>query len=315
MESEVSAMRAELTNPSPPRWRTAAWTAWVVLALLLLPIGDGLAYFALIASSAILLALVPGALPGVRRTRDAEDLLAIAVLYVAIVGLMRLAFVVFTDERVLGLFLAFAGALLLGVVGPVYYTVWRRRRPLADLGLRRDNLRPAIALALLFGGVQFALTLWRYELPAAVDWVPLLCMSLVVGVFEAIFFRGFIQTRLERQFGTAPGIAGAAVLYGAYHLGYGMGAEEMVFLAGLGVVYAVAFSLARNLLVLWPLLTPLGSFFANLEAGDIELPWASIAGFADVLGLMVLALWLAWRHERKTRTTADTRPPTPVARR
>jgi uncharacterized protein len=233
-------------------------------------------------------------LPRVRRTRDAEDLLAVTALYVAIVGLMRLAFVVFTDELVLGLFLAFAGALVLGVVGPVYYTVWRRGRQLADLGLRRDNLRPAIALALLFGGVQCALTLRSYELPTAVDWVPLLCMSLVVGVFEAVFFRGF--------------------LYGAYHVGYGMGAEEMLFLVGLGVVYAVAFSLARNLLVLWPLLTPLGSFYANVEAGDIELPWASIAGFADVLGLMALALWLAWRHERKTRTTTRAPSVTPVAR-
>jgi uncharacterized protein len=315
MESEVSAVHAELTNSPLRRWQPAAWTTWVVLAFLLLPVGDGLTYFAAIALSATLLALVPGALPRVRRTRDAEDLLAVAVLYLAIVVLMRLAFVVFTDERVLGLFLAFAGALVLGVVGPVYYTVWRRGRPLADLGLRRDNLRPAIALALLFGGVQFALTLWGYELPAAVDWVPLLCMSLVVGAFEAIFFRGFIQTRLERQFGTAPGIGGAALLYGAYHLGYGMGAEEMLFLVGLGVVYAVAFSLARNLLVLWPLLTPLGSFYANVEAGDIELPWASIAGFADVLGLMALALWLAWRHERKARATTEGRSVTSVSSR
>lgn len=132
-------------------------------------------------------------------------------------------------------------------------------------------------------------------------------MSLVIGVFEAIFFRGFIQNRLERQFGTAPGIWVAAVLYGVYHVGYGMGVEEMLFLVGLGVVYAVAFGLARNLLVLWPLLTPLGSFYANVEAGDIELPWASIAGFADVLGLMVLAVWLAWRHERKTRATTEAR--------
>ena len=66
----------------------------------------------------------------------------------------------------------------------------------------------------------------------------------------------------------------------------------------LGVVYAVAFALARNVLVLWPLLTPLGSFFANVEAGDIDLPWASIAGFADVLAVMLVVLWLARRHER-----------------
>ena len=33
----------------------------------------------------------------------------------------------------------------------------------------------------------------------------------------------------------------------------------MVFLFGLGVVYAVAYRLSENVLVLWPLLIPLGS--------------------------------------------------------
>jgi hypothetical protein len=50
-------------------------------------------------------------------------------------------------------------------------------------------------LALVFAGVQFVLTLWGYDLPAAVNWVPLLVMALVVGVFESIFFRGFVQNR------------------------------------------------------------------------------------------------------------------------
>jgi uncharacterized protein len=78
-----------------------------------------------------------------------------------------------------------------------------------------------------------------------------------------------------------------------------MGAEELVFLAGLDMVYAVAFVLTRSVLVLWPLLTPLGSFFAQLEAGDIELPWASILGFADVLAVIAAAIWLARRHETR----------------
>jgi len=125
-------------------------------------------------------------------------------------------------------------------------------------------------------------------------------MALVVGVFESIFFRGFVQGRLEEAFGSRVGIAGAAVLYGAYHVGYGMGLREMLFLTGLGVVYAVAYALPRNVFVLWPLLTPVGSFFANVEAGDIDLPWASIMGFADVLALMVAAIWLGARHARRT---------------
>jgi membrane protease YdiL (CAAX protease family) len=132
-----------------------------------------------------------------------------------------------------------------------------------------------------------------------VDWVPLLVMALTVGVFESIFFRGFVQTLLEKEFGTGFGIAGAAVLYGTYHVGYGMSGSDLVFLTGLGVVYAVAFAAVRNLLVLWPLLTPLGSFYAQVSEGKIELPWASIAGFVDVLGLIALAIWLSVKHSRK----------------
>ena len=134
---------------------------------------------------------------------------------------------------------------------------------------------------------------------------------LVGGVFESVFFRGFVQNRLEEQLGPVLGIAAAAALYGGYHVGFGMGGNAILFLTGLGVVYAVAFALARSLLVLWPLLTPLGSFYANVQAGDIELPWASIAGFADVLGLMVLAWWLAARRHR--RDVAGPRPPSPAA--
>jgi membrane protein implicated in regulation of membrane protease activity len=76
-------------------------------------------------------------------------------------------------------------------------------------------------------------------------------------------------------------------------------ADELVFLFGLGVVYAVAFRLTGSVLVLWPLLTPLGALYANLEAGDIELPWAWIAGFVDVAVVMAVLVWLAHRHQRR----------------
>jgi membrane protease YdiL (CAAX protease family) len=291
----VSSRRSDSTG------RIVLWSGWVVVALLLLEVVPGAWYAVVVAASGLLLCLVPHALPAVPRTGSRADLLAIATLYVGVVALMRLAFVGFTTDRVAGLFLAFAAALLLGVVGPVYYTVWRRHAELSDLGLRVGDWRVTGPLALLFAGVQFALTLWGYDLPAPVDWVPLLVMALVVGVFETIFFRGFIQTRLEATYGPAPGIAGAAVLYGLYHVGYGMDGSEIRFLTGLGIVYAVAFALTRSALVLWPLLTPIGSFFNAVDSGDIDLPWASIAGFIDVLALMALAVWLAWRHARKAR--------------
>lgn len=293
------------TSPAPqvPRWLGLAWTAFAVAAFLSLEVIDLTTWgWAVPVAAAGLVAVTAPATPMVdwfRSRADLRDLAVIGGLYVGVVALLRLAFTVFGTDNLWGLFFSYAGALLLGVAGPVVYTVWTRGRSLRSLGIGLHDLRPTLALGGVLAFVQFAMTLWRIELPAPVDWVPLLVMSFMVGLFEAVFFRGFIQGRLQASFGTVPGVLGAAGLYGLYHVGYGMGGDEMLFLFGLGVVYAIAFRLVDNILVLWPLLTPLGAFFNNVEAGDIELPWASIAGFADILAVMAAVIWIAIRRERR----------------
>jgi hypothetical protein len=296
----------------------ASATAFVVGGLLLMALLGDVAYGVAVASigaAAVLLAVtsrrIRAALPWFRWRIDAKDLVAVAGIYVVVVGLFALAFQGFTTDDTLGMFLSFGGGLLVGVVGPVVYTVRYRRRPLTSLGITLRGWRTVVAPALLFAGVQFAITLWGYDLPRPVDWVPLLTMALTVGLFESIFFRGFIQGRLEASFGTAPAVAGAAILYALYHVGYGMGPEEITFLLGLGIVYAVAFRVANSVFVLWPLLIPLGSFYAQLESGELagQLPWAAILGFADVIALMAAAIWLAKRHERKLDRPSDEKPP------
>jgi len=278
------------------RYRWAIWMLFVIGALLLLDLLDLRTWALAVTAAAAILALASSpAQPHRGHAFDARDLRAVAILYVAIVGLFRLAFEVFTTDSLIGLFLAFATGLVLGVVGPIVYQVWGRGRTLESLGIGGHHLRETIALGVVLAGVQFSVTMWGYDLPSPEDWVPLLLMSLTVGIFEAVFFRGFAQNCLEASFGTAPGIAAAAALYALYHIGYGMGIDQMVFLFGLGVVYAIAFALTRNVLVLWPLLTPLGAFFNNLEAGDIELPWASVAGFTDVAAVMGFAIWVGYR--------------------
>lgn len=286
-------------------WRWWTWVAWCCAAVLALPVLDApwfgpVGYSTAVALSALLVGAVTNTLQRDRHRVDARDLVTIAVLYVVVVALFVLAFRVFTTGNVLGLFLCFAAGMLVGVVGPMVYTVWMRGRSLSTLGLGRTHWRSAIGLGVLLGVLQFTVTFVGRTLPAdPEDWVPLLVMSLTVGMFESVFFRGFVQDRLRASFGQGAGVAGGAALYGVYHVGYGMAAGEMVFLTGLGVLYAVAYALVRNVLVLWPLLTPMGSFFSNLAGGGLELPWASILGFVDVLGLMVAAVWLAARHRRR----------------
>lgn len=294
------------------------WAVFVVLALLLLDATSRAAWAVAVSVAAAVGAALahrhrPGAEPA-RRAVDRDDLVVIGILYVVVVALLRVAFVGFGTDRVAGLFLSFGTALVLGVAVPLWYTVRWRGRSLRSVGLGHD-WRAAAVPGLCFASVQLAITLWGYDLPSrAVDWVPLLVMSLMVGAFETVFFRGFAQGCLERSFGTALGIAVAAALYALYHVGYGMGAREMAFLFGLGVVYALAFAVARHGLVLWPLLTPLGALFNNLEAGDIELPWASIAGFADVLVLMAVAVWLAAGQQRRAGGGDERAPAVPAPR-
>lgn len=303
----LRAPPSELAN-SWPRSLQAVWTGFVLGALLLLDVVALPVWAAVVAGAAAVLWAVSAtrfvAAPWVAIRVDRADLTVAAALYAAVVGLFRLAFVGFTQDNVVGLFLAFAGGLLVGTVGPIAYTTWVRHRPLSSLGLGLHRLRATLALAVAFAAVQFAMTLWGYPMPAPVDWVPLLVMSVVVGLFEAVFFRGFLQGRLEASFGIVAGVVGGAALYSAYHVGYGMGASELWFLLGLGIVYAVAYRLVGNILVLWPLLTPLGAFFNNLRAGDIDLPWASIAGFADVGLVIGVVWWLAWRHQRRRNHSA-----------
>jgi uncharacterized protein len=280
--------------------RRIIWVAWLVAALLFLAVGNGLIYGLIIPLSAGLLGfLAPGLVSSAGRHVDGRDIRAVLLLYVGVVAVLYLAFQVFTVERTLGLFLCYAAGLILGVVGPVIYTVWRRGRRLADLGLTRKNWRQAVGLGLVLGAIQFFLTLYGYDLPTPVEWMPLLTMSLMVGLFEAIFFRGFVQTRLSASFGSVPGVVAAAALYALYHVGYGMGMREMAFLFALGLVYGIAYACVNNVLVLWPLLIPLGSFYNSLQSGEIDLPWASIAGFVDVMAIMFAAVWLAHRRERR----------------
>jgi len=280
------------------------WVGFVVASLLALDVLDTAVWSIAVPLAAVALWLGTTRwwrAPSITRPAavDRRDLAVIAALYLAVVGLWRLAFTVFTADRWLPLFLCFGAGMLLGVAGPVVYTVWLRHRTLRSLGLGVHRLRETLILGLGFAAVQAVIMLWGYALPAPVDWLPLLVMSLAVGLFEAIFFRGFVQGRLEASFGTGPAVVGAAGLYALYHIGYGMGLGELGFLFALGVVYAVAYRLVENILVLWPLLTPIGGWFATMDAGDIELPWASLLGFADVLGLMALVIWLASKHQRR----------------
>ncbi|HEX3200056.1 MAG TPA: hypothetical protein VHR39_21135, partial [Propionibacteriaceae bacterium] len=96
------------------------WIAWLIAALLFLPIGNDLIYGLTIPLTAgLLVLLAPGLAPSAARHIDGRDIRAVLLLYAGVVAALYLAFQVFTVDRTLGLFLCYAAGLILGVVGPV----------------------------------------------------------------------------------------------------------------------------------------------------------------------------------------------------
>ena len=229
------------------------------------------------------------------RWRPDRDTLAVLCSYGLVVAGLLLAFQVFTTERVAANFITFgpvtvAGA---GVALPVLYTVLVRRRPLSDLGITRRHLVISLILGLLLGLDTYRNTLGPLDMTWSRALVPLAAMSLMVGLFEAVFFRGWLQLRLEAAFGLVPGLVLGAGCYALYHTGYGMTAGEMAYLFGLGLVFGAVFRLTRNIFVLWPLYTPVGGFYSTFTDG-LTMPFEATYGFILTLAMMAAVIVVGW---------------------
>lgn len=83
-------------------------------------------------------------------------------------------------------------------------------------------------------------------------------MLIMTTFFEEFLFRGFVQSRIERQFGWVPAILVSGAMFSLYHLGYpGFRTWEDIFmLFAVGIGFAAAYKLSGNNLIV--------SFFVNL---------------------------------------------------
>lgn len=231
-----------------------------------------------------------------------KDLVAVAISWILVVAALYTAtFVVGSTVAggmaYFGLY-AILGAAIFGVGIPLYWTVVIRKRPISDLGFTRDRLGLSIGLQLVFAAVQFAGAYRGLQIPASENLLPLIALSLTIGFFEAVFWRGWVLLRLEECFGLIPAIVIGSALYAAYHVGYGMPMSEMVFLFFIGVMYAVAFRITKNIFMLWPVFQPMGQLVTLIKDG-LPLPLIAALGFIEALILMFVLVWLAMRYAGK----------------
>lgn len=219
------------------------------------------------------------------------ELVYVFINYISIVGMFYLSFQIITIKNVAGQFITFGviGVLFLGILFPALYTTQIKHRTLSSMGIHKHKLLLSLGLSLIFAIIQYTLTLATIPLPKLNVLLPLLCMALTVGLFENIFFRGFVQLRLEQSFGVIPSIVLSSSMYCLYHVGYGMAGSEFLMLFVVGLVYASIFRLTRNVFILFPLLTPMGALFTNLNEGLI-IPFESIIGFTLVFVSAIIGL-------------------------
>jgi membrane protease YdiL (CAAX protease family) len=231
------------------------------------------------------------------------DIAAVAASWILVVAAFYTANIIIGPETGGGLpyfFLyAILGATIFGVGLPVYWMVIIRRRPLSDLGITTRLLGVSIVLQIVLAILQYFSTLGQSNLPPFQQLIPLIWLSLTIGFFEALFWRGWVLLRLEEAFGIIPAILLGSILYALYHVGYGMPLDEIVFLFFIGLLFAVTFRLTKNIFILWPVFQPMGQL-VTLIKDQLTLPLVASLGFIDALMLMVVILWLARRYANKT---------------
>ena len=236
------------------------------------------------------------------RWQPGRDLSAVLVSWILVVGALYTATVIVGTDvwGGMGYFVLYAilAAGIFGVGIPIYWTVVVRKKQLSELGITTRWLWLSLVLQIVFSILEYAGTLAKSGTPGFEKFMPLLALSLTIGLFEAIFWRGWVLLRLEESFGMIPAILLGSVLYAAYHIGYGMPLSEMTFLFFIGIMYAVAFRLTKTIFILWPLFQPMGQLVTLIKDG-LELPLLASLGFFEVLIGMFVLIWLAGRYVKK----------------
>lgn len=228
-----------------------------------------------------------------------RDLVMVAISWLLVVGALSLATFVIGQEvwGGMGYFTMYAlvGAALCGVGLPLLWVVVICKRPLSDLGITARHWKLSLLLQLLLTLVINVLRLLQLDMPPMQEVLPLVAMALAIGFFEAIFWRGWVQLRLEEAFGILPALVMASLLYAVYHIGYGMPASEITFLFFIGLMFAVVFRITSSILILWPFFQPLGQLI-TLLSDKLVLPPVAALGFIEAFAAMLALIWLANKY-------------------
>ncbi|MCM1127517.1 MAG: CPBP family intramembrane metalloprotease [Lachnospiraceae bacterium] len=198
--------------------------------------------------------------------------------------------------------------LIFSFLIPLYYLHKEKESP-ASVGIKKLGVRQFVVLfcfvAFSIGGqlipkIAVGEQLLWHLLPMGI--APLIMTTF----FEEFLFRGFVQGRVEQQFGWLPAVLVSGLMFSLYHLGYpgfrSMG--NILLLFGVGLGFAIAYKLSDNNLIV--------SYFVNLPNAFVtymlkynQFPTmrvsSTIAAAITVI-LIVLILSTVWKSDKRLRS-------------
>lgn len=190
---------------------------------------------------------------------------------------------------------------LTGILFPLLY-IQKSGCSFADFGMTLRRWYVFVPINLILG--VLLLYIFIYWVPPVgfnFDTKSFMTMTLILctGVFEVIFFYGFLRTLFERAFGVIPAIFLTAVFYSLHHIGF---QPEFLQLFFVGIMYAVVYRIGSSVLLIYPFFWGVGASYNVLiqstKVSTIMYPEVRLIYLAVFLVLIFVWTWISSRRMR-----------------
>jgi membrane protease YdiL (CAAX protease family) len=187
----------------------------------------------------------------------------------------------------------------LGFAFPIWFVSRYMHQPLGVIGITWSRWPDAVLVDVVLA-VMLALVVAKDHRDGKLHFHAGDVLYLfVTGIFEVVFFYGFLRHYFEMAFGIVPSILLASVFYSLHHIGFEVQmrgnpwVKELSKLTAVGVLYAAVYRIAGGALAIYPLFWGVGAgsdVLLTKEGGDF--PWRNAM---VVLLLMMAAIGILVR--------------------
>ena len=187
-----------------------------------------------------------------------------------------------------------------GIFGALYHSLVVQKKRLVDLGFKKEKLGRMLLISLGLGAAQALLFTFEANQPLhfSTSHLEAILYILLAGIFELVFFYGYLQGEFEKAFGILPSILLSAGIYSIHHIGFQPGVYGTLFIVG--VVFLSIFRLAgRHTFVLYPLAWGVGACWDVLLDDQLNAEYFRWEGILIYALLIAAAFYINLRLARQ----------------